>query len=470
MILSGVFKRFAELTPACVMHRALLENFFSEDALNELFRKNATKQYERELMFSTVVDVIGKVVSRVKPSVNACYVDQKAEIPVSAKAFYDKLTHIETSTSRALVRHTAERAAELVDLVGARRKPLLAGYRTRILDGNHLAKSEHRLGVLRNTSAGPLPGQTLALLNPELMLIEDIFVCEDGHAQERSLLPHILLFIEHRDLLICDRNFCTLKFIFGLLKRKASYVIRRHARMPYSLVGKRKYKGKCETGRVYEQTAELCDPESGEITHVRLVTIELDKPTQDGDTEIDLLTNLPEKKASALYRSRWKIEHAFFELTEYLKCELNTLGYPKAALFAFCVAVSIYNLMSTMKAALRGVHGEKVVDEEVSDYYLFREISETYTGMMVAIPPEEWIEFQKMSSTKLGKFLIQMATKIDLDKYPKSRRGPKQPKKKLANSQFRHVSTAKLLNDKAKKLREENAKVKKAQQKKVKAT
>ena len=84
-------------------------------------------------------------------------------------------------------------ASKLIDhCKGDCRKPLLKGYRTRILDGNHLGKTQHRLGVLRGTAAGALPGQTLVLLDPERMMIADVICCEDGHAQERSLWRELL--------------------------------------------------------------------------------------------------------------------------------------------------------------------------------------------------------------------------------------------------------------------------------------
>ena len=38
------------------------------------------------------------------------------------------------------------------------------------------------------------------------------------------------------------------------------------------------------------------------------------------------------------YRKRWTIEGMFLEMTETLSCEIDTLGYPKAALFAFCLS------------------------------------------------------------------------------------------------------------------------------------
>ena len=80
------------------------------------------------------------------------------------------------------------------------------------------------------------------------------------------------------------------------------------------------------------------------------------------------------------------IETAFQELEATLNGEVNTLGYPKAALFAFCLAVVAYNVLSTLKAALRSVHGETVGGVEVSGYNVADEINMTHRGMWNAIP------------------------------------------------------------------------------------
>ena len=71
--------------------------------------------------------------------------------------------------------------------MGGQAPPLLAGYQVRIIDGNALAATEHRLQVLRTVAAAPLPGKSLVVLDPALRLAVDIFPCEDGHAQERRL-------------------------------------------------------------------------------------------------------------------------------------------------------------------------------------------------------------------------------------------------------------------------------------------
>lgn len=465
MVFSDLFERYVQESPACVMHRALMENIFASAKVDAVFHQAADAQYQRELLFSTLVDLTSLVVCRTSKSVHAAYVRQRSQIPVSIRALYDKLSHVEIGTSRALVQHTSRGVSELIDRCKGRRQPLLKGYRMRILDGNHLGKTHHRLGVLRGTAAGALPGQTLVLLDQERMVIDDVIPCEDGHAQERSLLNQVAPIIQKRDLIVDDRNFCTLAFLFLIKRRKACFITRLHGRMPWKSAGKLRYVGRYETGKVFEQIIEICDPETGETTHIRCITVKLKAATRDGDWEIHLLTNLPASKASAikvahLYRKRWTLEQAFNEITTHLKCELNTLGYPKAALFAFCVAVCSYNLLAAIKGALRGVHGEETMEMKVSNFFLTDEINGTYRGMMVALPPEEWVDFQTMHPKDLAAHLRSWARSADLENYPKQQCGPKKPKQKRANAQFQHVATARLLEEKQKKLQRKRRKSK----------
>lgn len=69
-------------------------------------------------------------------------------------------------------------------------------------------------------------------------------------------------------------------------------------------------------------------------------------------------------------------------------------GYPKAALFAFCIALVCYHILAVVKAALRSVHGTEKVEKEVWGYYLANEIANTYRGMRIAVPLEQWAIFR----------------------------------------------------------------------------
>ena len=177
----------------------------------------------------------------------------------------------------------------------------------------------------------------------------------------------------------------------------------------------------------------------------------LKKKTRDGDTHIAIITDLPKGSASAdiiakLYRGRWKIETSFQELEKFWNSEINSLGYPPAALFGFCVALVSHIILAVVKAALSSAHGNDIVDNKLSGYYLADEISGTYRGMQVAIEEEEWKVFQKASLAEAIKLLKQLASNVKIASFLKSTRGPKKPVvKQKADPKHPHVSIAKIL-------------------------
>lgn len=453
MLLGQRFETFMERRPVCVMARGILERLFDPTRLNALFEQTAEKGYTKQLQFATLVSLMGDVVMSVKPSVCAAYQTlEEREGLVSLTAVYQKLDRVETRVSAALVRDAADQAAPVIDALKAKQQPWLPGYRCRVLDGNHLAATEHRIEELHTTWAAPLPGKVLAVLDPERMLVDEVFLTEDGHAQERTLLDATLDCVQANDLWIADRNFCTLKFLFGIAQRLGFFVIRQHGTIKGRLAGKLRQVGNTATGVVYEQTIYLTDPETGLEKKFRRITIKLKRPTRNGDTEVHVLSNVPKTKANAvrlanLYRKRWTIETMFQELTATLQCEIKTLGYPKAALFAFCLALVAYNAVSVLKASLRAVHGEEAVSERLSGYYVALEIRGVYEGMMIAIPEKHWAIFRTMTVKQLAATLKEIAGHVRLDRYRKHPRGPKKPpSKKTKYQNGGHVSTFQLLN------------------------
>src|SRR5690242_3811655 len=113
--------------------------------------------------------------------------------------------------------------------------------------------------------------------------------------------------------------------------------------------------GRIETGYVAEQRVQVRDVHGG--AHLlRRIQGKLDQATRDGDRVLYILTNIPLRKASAkrvarLYRKRWTLETAFQHLEAYFHSEINTLAYPKAALFGFCLALVAYNVVAVVMAA-----------------------------------------------------------------------------------------------------------------------
>ena len=260
MMFGEVLNRFVEQSAASVMFRGTLENVVTAELLDEIFVKTAKRQRAGELLFSSVVDLLAMVVSGSRKSVNDAYLAKKEQFTVSVASVYNKLNGVETEVSRQLVLQTGLRMTEVVKQLGPRRPPLLRGYRTKIVDGNHLAATEHRIDELRFIGAGPLPGFALVVLEPDLMLATDVFPCEDGHAQERILLPQVLPTVQERDLWIADRNFCTTVFLFGIATPHPAFIIRQHRQtLRYELLGERRKIGRCPTGMIYEQKVRLTD-------------------------------------------------------------------------------------------------------------------------------------------------------------------------------------------------------------------
>ena len=405
-MINAIFSQFVEATPVTVMVRGIMERVFEPTALDKLFETYTVKQYTRELLFSNVVTLMSLVVSGIHPSVSAAYKALEKDLGVSRPALYGKLNGMELGVSQALVRYSASNLELLIGELKVNQTQLLAGYEVKIADGNHLSGTEHRLQVLRNNLAKALPGKSIAVLDPQLMLVTDIFLNQDGHAQERTMLPSILETVKAQQVWIADRNFCTRQFLSGIAQKSSYFIIRQHKNLPVEEISPLDKIGQTKTGQVFEQQVQISD--SNDLTwQLRRVVIKLHQPTRHGDKEVALLTHLPHSVADAetvtqLYLKRWKIEGMFQVITDTFNCELNTLGYPKAALFVFCVAIVAFNILSTVKAALKSVHGVGKVEAGLSDYYLVEEVQATYRGMAIALPTPLWLPIAQMSLTEFA--------------------------------------------------------------------
>ena len=444
------FDKFVDKKPVSVMMRATIANTLSAARLDKLFVDHAQQQYAGDLLFSTVADLMGEVVLNVQPSVNAAWRENKEEVGVTVKSVYDKLQGIETRVSRALVKKTAERMAAIIRQLDCQPEPLIAGYRTKVVDGNHLRRTDRRIGELREHNVAPLPGKSLVVLDPQMRLAIDVIPCEDGHAQERSLFGEMLETVEADDLWVGDRNFCTVGCLFGIAGRIAKFVMRQHGNLPFELKGRRRLIGETETGRVYEQAMSVTNS-AGETRRFRRIEIQLNEPTRDGDEVVFLVTNLPRRisalKIADLYRKRWTIETAFQEMAENLEGEIEKLGYPKAALFGFCMALVTFNLLSVIRAAVGSRHGEASA-ESFSTYYACNEIAQTQEGMSVVLPGSFWQEkYGSLTPTQMAAELKRLAGNINPEKFRKNpwKNKPKRPKQNKKDRP--HASTFKILQE-----------------------
>jgi IS4 transposase len=445
-----VFLAFAKARPIAVVAQMALRHLLDDLALQQVFQENAQSQREITIPFSALTQMMASVVLGQEPSVNASIKKMFASLGASHQAVYGKLQRLETGVSRGLVTYSFQRTLALQQEFGSIRRHDIAGYETRILDGNHLAATDHRLKETRDTTAAPLPGKTLVVYSPRHDAIVDCFPIEDGHAQERSALDEVLETIRSRQLWVADRNFCTLKFLYGLAASGAAFIIRQHGQVVGQPLGKIREVGKTETAVIYEQKFQLPEYQGSSLV-VRRIIVKLHQPTRDGDYQMMLLTNLSRDEADAVtiaeeYRKRWRIETVMQVLTESLRCEIKPLCYPKAALFGFAISLVMYNALSIVRSAIQAEQGRDT-SESLSHYYLALEIAQASDGLLVVLPPSRWTAVRDVSPDQLAQAMRRVVRNIDCTYYCKCPRGPKKPKLKPTHARRKvHLSTKKLLD------------------------
>lgn len=450
-----VMKRFEEQAPISVMARVTLEHAIAPEWVDEVFAANRQRQYPRELLFSSVVELMTQVSLGLRPSLHAAARQSKA-LPVSLTALYEKINRTEPAILRALVQGNAQRLSPLMRELAA--TPALPGWRLRVLDGNHLPASEKRLAPLRAQHGAALPGHTLVVYEPDLGLVTDIVAIEDAHAQERASMAPLLDSAQAGELWLADRNFCTATILQGWHRAGACFIVREHGcHQRLSQEGPWVSAPGIDTGVVREQT--IC-PEPFPATW-RRIELTLDTPTEAGDSVIRLWSNLPPKVSSRqiarLYRQRWCIEGMFQRLESVLHSEIRSLGNPRAALLGFAVAVLAYNVLSVLKRSVEHAHGSPDAPAhtttakapQVSTFYLAHDIRNHYEGMLIALPSQNWSSWAKAEPVQIVRRLLTLGRQVELRRVSTSKRGPKIKKHKVAlaanTAVNAHHSTARLL-------------------------
>ncbi len=254
--------------------------------------------------------------------------------------------------------------------------------------------------------------------------------------------------VEAGELWIGDRNFCTTELLFSIESQQAFFLVRQHQNLPWTAESELVWVGHTDGGEVFEQIGVVSY--EGQSCRCRRVVVQLEQATRDGETSYALLTNLPKTDAPSvlvaqLYRKRWKVETLFQVATQTFHCEIKTLGYPRAALFSFCMALVAYNLFSTLKGVIASVHGSDCRDK-LSYYYLGEELDATYQGMMIALPPEDWQDLGTMSLPQFSSLLQDWAVKVKLEAFtstsPKTQKEKAETALRPSSSSCLHGSTS----------------------------
>lgn len=450
------FEAALTVSPLATLVRGVIEWAFPGRSWSRLHEDVAAGHQMRKLCIDSVCALMVQVVAGSRRSVFAAFqADQTRPTPTIAasyQALYGKLKRMPPEFSCALVRESAQRLGPLLQQAGHQHLPGWKGYRIRMVDGTQPNGSEHRLEVLRRIRAAGLPCRVVAVFDPAMRLCVDVAAAEDAYTSEQVMVAPLLDRAQSKDLYVADRHFAVAGLFLRLHDRQAHFVIREH--LPQLILAelcRARRIGRIETGVAWDQAVEVTDGQTERQLVLRRIIVRLDEPTENGETEIRLLTNLPRRvsasKIARLYRQRWSIERHFDLLKNSLHGQVESLGQPRAAIFVLCMSMVAGNALAVVQGAIRAIHGDEET-KKLSGFYLADEIAGNYRAIDALIPRLQFERLSKQRPPHFWKWCLRVARDIRPRAFYAHPRGPKHPPPKRASGKHRHhYSTYRLLQE-----------------------
>ena len=388
-----ILARFEQHAPLSVMMREAMEHALSPEMVDQVFEQHRQRQYSRELLFSTVVELMGLVALGQSPSLHAA-ARKLPQLPVSLTALYDKIRRTQPGVMRALVQENGRRMAAL--------------------------SQDKRLGALKGRTGAMWPGYSLVVYDPDLEVVVDLLPSEDAYQHERVTAQALFEPSQTDQLWIADRNFCATTTLAGWEASGSGFLVREHACHPrLSEEGPWQACGRIDSGEVHEQRiATACGKHQW-----RRIALHLDAATGSAETTIRLWSNLPQTvpatQLAQLYRKRWRIEGMFQRLESVLH-------------------------------SVERAHRERIPTLEVSAYHLAESACSAYAGMMVALPEEVRRSERERTVQAMVERLLSLAQHVRPEQIRISKRGPKVKVEKPymdSRSAQAHASTARVLRN-----------------------
>ncbi len=440
---------FVARAPLQVMVRSCLEWLIDEQTMQRLFDEVAQGQYTRALTLDFMVDTMLDVACGRHPSAGAALAAYRDRMQVTRQAFYAKLNRMEPAVGEAIVAHVASLAHNVISELRAAQNEPISGFCACVVDGTYLGgRTEHRIKALRQTGSAGLTGMALAVFALGSRTVRQVILQENAYTQERALLKDLQ--IGAGEVWIGDRNFCVRSWLSRVHRAQSRFVVRWHrSACPFEAIDELHDAPGSKQG-AREQRIWLDDPSTGERMQARRIELALNTPTRNGDTTLVLVTDLPDSVEADtccdLYRNRWRIETHYLRLTRQLHCEPAGLNHPRAALFAFAMAVVAGNALAVVQSALQAEHGRAAV-EELSYYYMVLVVASVWEGMSIAVPGHHWDFVRRYPPGELALWLRALAKSVPIEHFRRSHRGPKKPPtERQSGAHQRHVSVKRLLD------------------------
>lgn len=373
----------------------LLRYVLEPSVLNELYERERGRTYQRILSFPEVVDLVNDCLLGPARSGRASLLEaqEREELPVTTRAFYDKLAKLPPSVAAAFLRDcTARLRAALPDEFGEL-PASLADFAVTIADGKVIKNVPRRLRPLRydrQTAKKLLGGRALVATDRRTGLALALHGDPDGECNEIRFMPEFLAALPdlgRRPLFVGDRAFGTVEQA-GRFVEKGDFVLRLHGQTPFKPDTKITSRcGKDRFGRAYrEDWGWICrGPRQARRIPVRRLRLELTKETLVLITSLSDAERYPAGDVLEIYLQRWSIENVFQEITSVFQLRRLIGTTPQATLFQLAFCLLVYNIIRVVKHYVARAGQVKV--DDVSSEMLFRDVRDQLAAVSQLIAP-----------------------------------------------------------------------------------
>ena len=433
------------------------------EALQDLYRRNRGRSYEKILTFPEFVALIRDALVLHEGSALASFerAEERGELPTCQEAVYAKLRRVPLGLSMAFFEEITERLRALLPRgTSAEALPAsLDGIEVVILDGKQLKGVAKRLKAVRGRPGKVIGGKILVAYLPRLGLAVAMAAERDGEANDIRLMPEAIPRIRARvagvRLWVGDRQFCDLNQPAELTRQGDHFLLRRSLKLGFHADPDRAARSFVDAqGRtVIEQWGWIGAPKEKRRRYVRQVHL-----ARPGADDVYLVTDLLDERAYpaedllAVYLTRWEIERVFQKIAEVFELRRLIGSTPEATIFQAAFCLVLYNLLQVMRAYVAAGQ-EGLAADAVSMEKLFDDVQAELTALMVLFPSATiagWYAGE-CSRAEVVSRLEQLLGGAWKPRYRKATRKKPRPKVKQAKCSGAHISVQKILDAEGKK-------------------
>jgi hypothetical protein len=369
------------------------------ESLEKTFEAGRGRCYTRIFGIPMLVDLIRRCLLDGDKSARGSLVKAQDEglLPVSIKAFYDKLAHLPLDVTVGFFRDGAAHLRQLMPQSVNILPPSLRGFSTQLVDGKVLKHVPRRLLQLRHnqvTACKLLGGRALVAVDLATGLVQDLIVDPDGEANDIKFVPRLLdslqTSVQSPLLIVADRAFGVFQICLNILAHAGQFVLRLHGQTKFvadpaqaAVASFDRFGRKVieEWGWILrgKETSKHC-----ERIPVRRITV------HRGQEALRLITSLldaadyPAGDLLDVYLERWTIEQAFQRITEVFRLNALFSTRPQGILFQFAFCLLIYNVIHTVKQYV--AQHQKRNEKTISTEMLFRDVHEELIAINRMLP------------------------------------------------------------------------------------